>query len=333
MKKLLQENGPDQLWMQLPEIPGEESAEPIVFTDSDDWSSQLFNYYFLAAFGTDSEGSIDTEHPGAAAFQQAAEMYFSGGGLSEIHARQSSIWFSDEARNDEDGVWFTAAWQDFQLEEEVGPAIGFFFARDAAGFLHINGGEAAILRGLPMKKPEFACLLFQAGVGRFRMFQFSPQPGFWSKDLFPWKQYTDDAFHSREFFKLCKSFSEDVLVKEQKKPREEQVEFLSDSLSFTNERKAVSFDAFKQEVLKEPTLIDAFDQYKEDYSDRKQWNPPDQFAVSDSSQNQAKKFVKSVIKLDKNFHIYVHGNRERIEKGFDQEKRLHYYTLWFEAEA
>jgi hypothetical protein len=40
MKKLLQENGPDQLWMQLPDLSGEESTEPIVFTDSDDWTAQ-----------------------------------------------------------------------------------------------------------------------------------------------------------------------------------------------------------------------------------------------------------------------------------------------------
>jgi hypothetical protein len=332
MKKLLQENGPDQIWIQAPES-AEELGEPTVFTDTDDWSAQLFNYYFLSAFGSESEGSPDSEHPGYQAFTTALDTYFSEGALSEIHKRQCGIWFSDEARNDEEGVWFTASWADFQLEDEVGPAIGFFYARDAGGFLHVSAGEASILRGLPMKKPEFACLIFQEKQGTYRMFQFSPQAGFWSKILFPYLQKTDDAFHSREFFRMCKSFSEDVLVKEQKKPREEQVEFLSDSLTFTKEKKAVSFDDFKHEVLKEPALIDAFDQYKDDYSDRKQWNPPDQFAVSESSQNQAKKFVKSVIKLDKNFHIYVHGNRDRIEKGFDQERSLHFYTLWFEAEV
>ena len=90
---------------------------------------------------------------------------------------------------------------------------------------------------------------------------------------------------------------------------------------------------FKDEVIVEPTVRDAFEQFTNDYSETRRWNPPDQFAVSESSQKEAKKFVKSVIKLDKNFHIYVHGNKDRIERGFDDKRKLNYYTLWFDAEV
>jgi len=40
-----------------------------------------------------------------------------------------------------------------------------------------------------------------------------------------------------------------------------------------------------------------------------------------------------VIKLDKNFHIYVHGNRDLIEKGFDEAKGKNYYKMYFEQES
>jgi hypothetical protein len=40
-----------------------------------------------------------------------------------------------------------------------------------------------------------------------------------------------------------------------------------------------------------------------------------------------------VIKLDKNFHIYVHGNRELIEKGYDEVLQKHYYKIYFDQEA
>ncbi|MFN6039537.1 MAG: nucleoid-associated protein, partial [Bacteroidota bacterium] len=39
-----------------------------------------------------------------------------------------------------------------------------------------------------------------------------------------------------------------------------------------------------------------------------------------------------VIKLDKNFHIYVHGKHEFIEKGFDEEKGKKFYKLYFDSE-
>ena len=41
----------------------------------------------------------------------------------------------------------------------------------------------------------------------------------------------------------------------------------------------------------------------------------------------------SVLKLDKNFHVYIHGKREYIEKGFDEEKGMHFYQLFFEEES
>ena len=40
---------------------------------------------------------------------------------------------------------------------------------------------------------------------------------------------------------------------------------------------------------------------------------------------------KSVIKLDKNFHIYVHGNRELIEQGEDEKGK--YYKVYFKEES
>ena len=39
---------------------------------------------------------------------------------------------------------------------------------------------------------------------------------------------------------------------------------------------------------------------------------------------------KSVIKLDKNFHIYVHGDRKMIETGQDEKGK--FYRLYFEKE-
>jgi hypothetical protein len=45
------------------------------------------------------------------------------------------------------------------------------------------------------------------------------------------------------------------------------------------------------------------------------------------------KFMRSVIKLDKNFHVYVHGNKDFIERGFDEEKGKYYYKLYFSEES
>ena len=44
------------------------------------------------------------------------------------------------------------------------------------------------------------------------------------------------------------------------------------------------------------------------------------------------KIFKSVLKLDKNFHIYIHGNREMIEQGVEKDGRK-FYKIYFEKEV
>ena len=41
---------------------------------------------------------------------------------------------------------------------------------------------------------------------------------------------------------------------------------------------------------------------------------------------------RDVIKLDKNFHIYVHGDNQYIKKGYDEVTGTHYYQLFFKEE-
>jgi len=259
--------------------------------------------------------------------------YFQNNELGTIHGKLVKDWAESSGTADDDAFWFTAAWDSFQVDEYEGKAIGFYFSRERSNFLNMNGEELLVLRGLPLKKPEFSCLILPDGMDGYQVYLSEPGASAWSTKIFPFLRQTNDAFHAKEFFKMVKGFSEDVMLKERQQPREEQVSFLSDSLEYSGNNKSVNFENFKQEVLKEPAIIDAFDQYQEKYAGERQWNPPDQFAVTEQSQNQAKKFVKSIIKLDKNFHIYVHGNKERIEKGFDEDKKLHFYTLWFDSEA
>jgi len=44
------------------------------------------------------------------------------------------------------------------------------------------------------------------------------------------------------------------------------------------------------------------------------------------------RIFKTVLKLDKNFRIYIHGNRELIEQGVEKDGRK-YYKIYFEQES
>lgn len=42
--------------------------------------------------------------------------------------------------------------------------------------------------------------------------------------------------------------------------------------------------------------------------------------------------LKSIIILDENFHIYVHGHRELIEQGVDEKGRK-FYKIYYSEES
>lgn len=341
MKKLIQENGPAHIWVQTwnGDGSGDSSpAEPAVFQETDDWTGQLFNYYFLSHFNDNQKGNPDVNHAGYESLKDGLDAFFNEKEMTKIHSFLIEKWHEATGLGGEDAIWFTAAWDSFRTEDYEGPAIGFYFGREKGNFLGFSAGEPAVFQGLPMKKPEYACLVLPDPSEGYQLYILEPSKTegsrtSWSASLFPFVLLTDDAFHAKQFFKMVKDFSEEVLVKEQHQPREKQISFLSESLDFAKENQGVSIPDFKREVLKEASFIDAFEDYQEKYTGDRHWNPPDQFAMTEKMQDQAKKFVRSVIKLDKNFHLYVHGRKDRLEQGYDPEKKMKYYKLWYEAES
>jgi hypothetical protein len=341
MNKLIQENPPTHIWVQSWSSDGNGEhlpSDPAILQEIDDWTGQLFNYYFLSHFSDSIKGNLDVNHQNYDTLKEKLDLFFEDGELTSIHSRLVEKWQEATGLGDEDALWFTVHWEQFSIEDYHGPAIGFYFGREKGNFLGFSNGEPAVFQGLPMKKPEYGCLILPDPTDGFQVYILEPGKAegvgtSWSNFLFPFFQYADDAFHARQFFKMVKNFSEDVLIKEQNQPKEKQIAFLSESLDFASENKGVNLNSFKNEVIKEASIKDAFEDYQQKYSEGRRWNPPDQFAMTEKVQDQAKKFVRSVIKLDKNFHLYVHGRRDRIEQGYDEEKRMNFYKLWYESET
>lgn len=58
-----------------------------------------------------------------------------------------------------------------------------------------------------------------------------------------------------------------------------------------------------------------------------------EFDIHRSAVRKQSKVFKSVLKLDKNFHVYIHGRRDLIERGFDEQTGKHYYKIYFDEES
>ena len=72
--------------------------------------------------------------------------------------------------------------------------------------------------------------------------------------------------------------------------------------------------------------------YKENYEKSREFETPENFDIHLAAVKKQAKSFKSILKLDKNFHIYIHGDKQLIEKGFDEGKSMNYYKVYFREE-
>ena len=108
---------------------------------------------------------------------------------------------------------------------------------------------------------------------------------------------------------------------------------LNKSVKFFKENDNFDLDDFANQVMQAPELINSFKSYKTEFEVERGVEMNDNFNISDAAVKKQSRVFKSVIKLDKNFHIYVHGDHEQIVKGFDPVSGLNYYQLFFKEES
>jgi hypothetical protein len=88
----------------------------------------------------------------------------------------------------------------------------------------------------------------------------------------------------------------------------------------------------RHQVLAHEQGIESFKRFKKNYEDEFETEIRDSFLISDTAVKKQARVFKSVLKLDKNFHIYIHGNKELIEKGYDEEMKMSFYKVYFKEE-
>jgi hypothetical protein len=57
----------------------------------------------------------------------------------------------------------------------------------------------------------------------------------------------------------------------------------------------------------------------------------DEFEVSQQAVKKQARVFKSVLKLDKNFSIYIHGDKSFVERGKESDGRK-YYKFYYDIE-
>lgn len=237
------------------------------------------------------------------------------------------------------GELYVAYFENCFLDGELVEVVGIFKSEQKDTYLKVfpEGKTFAVNRedGININKLDKGCLIFNDNVdGGFRMLLVDntnkEDAQYWKDRFLNVKPQEDTYYHTRNYLQMCKSFASEAFPEAD---RIDQMSLVQESAKFFKEEDLFEKVSFEEKVLQEPEIIDAFENYKERYKQQYDIQIFDEFDINSEAVKKLKRVFKSVIKLDKNFHVYVHGNRNMIKKGYDEQSQLNFYQLFYKEET
>jgi hypothetical protein len=156
---------------------------------------------------------------------------------------------------------------------------------------------------------------------------------YWKDNFLQLKIRNDSYNQTSNALGIYKNFVTQKLDDEFEMSKADKIDLLNRSMKYFKEKDTFDMDEFTGEVIGNPKAIESFKSFKSQYEQEFDSPIANTFEISDNAVKKQAKVYKSVLKLDKNFHIYIHGNKELIEKGFDEGKAMNYYKVYFKEEA
>jgi 37-kD nucleoid-associated bacterial protein len=225
---------------------------------------------------------------------------------------------------------------------EAVDAVGIFKSENKDTFLRVlpNGERFEIEseQGINVNKLDKGALIINSDCAQGYIVAIvdntnkGEEAHYWVDDFLHVQQRKDEYYNTRNAMSLCKNFVTKELPAQFTVSKADQAELLNKSVQFFKEKEQFDMSEFAQQVIAQPEVIESFNQYKTTYAQERDIEFPDNFDISDSAVRKQARILKSVIKLDKNFHIYVHGNNQYIKRGFDPETGMQFYQLFFKEE-
>jgi len=233
---------------------------------------------------------------------------------------------------------------DIQYEDYLTDAIGIFKIENKTSFfqtyLENNSYDLFVQKGIQAKKVDKGCLILNAADGEGNIVlsvdhnNYDAQ--YWIKSFLNVKYPNDSNQHTKNYIEMCREFSKEIV--QPQFGMQEQSSFLAKTVDFFKENEVVNIETFKDDVFEEEDHIQLFEYYKKTFESDNNVLIRNQFDVSEVVLKKQKQKIKTEIKLDTNIQIKLDvdapdASAEYLERGYDNEKKMHYYKVYFNAEG
>lgn len=228
-------------------------------------------------------------------------------------------------------------------DQEV-DAIGIFKSENKDTFLTFQDSSDDLSidyhAGVNLKGVDKGCMIYniEAEDGyRVKMVDAnSTDAQFWKDNFLHVDELKDTNFSTRTMLNMCKDFSEEVFaVSESKKA---QVEFISRSVDYFSKNETFDLEEFTSSVIEEPEAAERFKNYTQNFAEERNLEDIQGFTINKSTVRNMKRKFRNFIKLDTQIEIKFSGynpeqSEQYMERGYDEERGMHYYKVYFYNES
>ncbi|MBL7890223.1 MAG: nucleoid-associated protein [Bacteroidia bacterium] len=239
------------------------------------------------------------------------------------------------------GDLFIAYFKGIGIDEKTVNAIGIFKSENKQSFLKLDKkGQNFLLDhedGINIEKLDKGCLIFNTDrknglkICIVDKSNRSSEAQFWKDTFLMLKPCADEYHHTKQFLDITKNYVTKQLTEEFEVSKADQIDVLNRSMQYFKNHETFDKQEFEKEVLQDAGVIKSFRKYDETFREENDIELDDTFDISTQAVKKQARIFKSVLKLDKNFHIYIHGNKDLIEQGVDKDGRK-YYKIYFDKE-
>jgi hypothetical protein len=241
-----------------------------------------------------------------------------------------------------DGEFCVAYFKDCQLKDKAIDCIALFKSESKDTILKVcpsnNGIELKDEIGINTNKLDKGCLIFNTDQeGGFLLSVIdntnrNADALYWKDEFLGIREVKNEFHQTNEFLGITKQFVTKQLKEDFEVTRTDQIDLLNRSVEYFKTHESFDKQEFEYNVFEKNDVIESFQKFDKAYRNENNVELSDNFEISSQAVKKQARVFKSVLKLDKNFHIYIHGNRELIEQGIDETGRK-YYKIFYEKES
>ena len=229
------------------------------------------------------------------------------------------------------------------IDNNVVDAIGIFKSEIKTDFLQFEEKgmtlEMILQQGINLNKLDKGCLIFnykkEEGYKILTVDSNRYDARYWLENFLSVDAFQDENFMTKKYLKFCQDFAKEVVLPAEDK--KEEVMFMNRAVNHFAKNDQFEETAFLNEVIDNPDLISEFKSYKVDKGEKYSIEDLTSFPIANAAVSDARRSIKNVINLDTNIQIKLdfinpESAEKFVEKGWDEEKQMYYYLVYFNKE-